>query len=385
MTLKQDTLNWPESVTSSAGEAGRKLRFDRNNAFQTELRRRVDHYFQQTGQPQRDCAAMYCKTAVILLWFAATYGLLVFVAQTWWQVVPLSMFLGLAMAAIGFNIQHDASHQAYSDRPWLNQLMALTMDMVGGSSYVWYWKHHVFHHTYANIAGYDADVSLGGLGRLTPHQPWLKVYQWQHLYLWMLYGAMAINWHLYEDFNAVIRGRIGENAFPRPKGWDLVKLLGGKAVFFTLAFGIPLMHHSIVTVLLVYGLTTLVLGVVLSLVFQLAHCVDNAEFPLPLPGSNCMASAWAIHQVETTVNFSRHNPVLTWFLGGLNFQVEHHLLPRICHIHYPALAPLVQATCQEFGVTYREHSSFLAGVGSHVRWLQQLGRPPEQWSEEAAG
>src|SRR5205085_8657490 len=106
--------------------------------FQTEVRRRVDDYFRRTGRRQRDCPQMYLKTAGVFGWFLTSYGLLVFWAAAWWQALPLALSLGLAMAAIGFNVQHDGGHHAYSDRRWVNKLMALTLDLIGGgSSYVW--------------------------------------------------------------------------------------------------------------------------------------------------------------------------------------------------------------------------------------------------------
>ena len=168
---------------------------------------------------------------------------------------------------------------------------------------------------------------------------------------------------------------MGGHRVPRPKGWDLVTFVGGKLAFFTLAFGLPLLLHPVWVVLLMYGVAALVLGAVLAVVFQLAHCVEQAAFPLPAADTGQMASAWAAHQAETTVDFARNCPLVSWFLGGLNFQIEHHLFPRICHVNYPALAELVEGTCQEFGVPYREHASLGAGVASHFRWLRRLGLP----------
>jgi len=127
-------------------------------------------------------------------------------------------------------------------------------------------------------------------------------------------------------------------------------------------------------VLLFYGIASFVEGVVLSVVFQLAHCVEEADFPLPRPDTGRMAAAWAEHQVQTTVDFAPRNRFLTWYVGGLNFQIEHHLFPQICHVHFPALAPLVQQTCREFGLRYAINSTFRAGVTSHFRWLRRMGR-----------
>ncbi len=372
MTAKRrDGVGEPTATAAATGE----LKFAASDGFQGALRRRVAQYFRSTGRRPRDCPRMYLKTAVIFAWFAASYALLVCLAGTWWLAVPLVISLGLSMAAVGFNVQHDAGHGAYSDRGWVNKLMALTLDLLGGSSYVWSRKHNSIHHSYANITGHDEDIDLGVFGRMSPHQKRRAWHRLQHFYLWALYGVLPIKWQFYDDFRKVITGRIGEHRLVRPKGWDLVTFVGGKAVFGALAFGIPLLLHPLWAVLLAYLGTSLVQGFVLSVVFQLAHCVEEADFPLPRQDTGRMGAAWAAHQVETTVDFARESRLLSWFIGGLNFQIEHHLFPRICHIHYAAIAPLVEETCREFGLRYVAHKSFLAGVASHFRWLRRMGMP----------
>src|SRR5262249_27976320 len=158
----------------------------------------------------------------------------------WWLALPLAASVGLSMAAIGFNIQHDGGHRAYSDHQWVNKLMAMTLDLLGGSSYIWARKHNLIHHSYANVTGHDEDIDIGLFGRLSPHQARLRFHRLQHFYLWALYGLLPIKWQLYDDFRDVVTGRIGGHRFARPKGWDLVTLIGGKAVFFSLALVIPL-------------------------------------------------------------------------------------------------------------------------------------------------
>lgn len=352
-----------------------RLKFTGGNDFQTELRRRVEAYLKSTGRRERDCPRMYVKTGLIASAFAASYALLVFVAATWWQALPLALVLGLTAAAVGFNIMHDAGHKAYSKHEWVNRLMSMALEVIGGSTHVWHWKHGVFHHTYVNITGYDTDISLGALARLTPHQKRLPFHRWQHWYVWPLYGLMAIKWQLYDDFRDVVRGRLDGLQFPRPRGRKLAVFVGGKLVFLMLAFGLPLLFHPLWAVALFYGVAAVVLGTVLSLVFQLAHCVEEADFPLPdVPGR--MNNAWGIHQVETTVDFARRSRLAAWFLGGLNFQIEHHLFSRICHVNYPAITRLVEETCREFGVRYAAHASLLAGLRSHFRWLRRMGAAP---------
>lgn len=254
-------------------------------------------------------------------------------------------------------------------------MMATTLDLLGGSSYCWARKHNTIHHSFANITGHDDDINLGFLGRLSPHQKRLKVHGFQHFYLWALYGFLPMKWQIFDDFRDLTRGRIGGHRMARPKGWDLVTFLGGKAFFFTLAMVIPLMLHPVWAVLLVYAAASFVQGVALSVVFQLAHCVEEASFPMPSPESGRMESAWAVHQVETTVDFARGSRLLSWLVGGLNFQIEHHLFPRICHIHYPAISSVVEQTCHDFGVRYVAHETLFGGIRSHYRLLREMGRP----------
>jgi linoleoyl-CoA desaturase len=362
----------------SDGRRAPKVKFNGSDRFLRELRRRVDAYFERTGRPRRDCPQMYFKTATILAWFFSAYVLLVFVCTSWWMVLPLAVVLGFSMAAIGFNIQHDGSHKAYSERPWINKVMALTLDLMGGSSYLWDWKHNSIHHTYPNVNGQDDDINVGYLARLSPQQRRFWFHRLQGIYMWLLYGFLAIKWHLIDDFYQISTGHIGGHKIPRPKGKDLAIFIAGKVTFFSLAFVVPMLLHPWWAVLGVYAMAAFVSGVVLSIVFQLAHCVGEADFPVPVPipgGGERIQNEWAIHQVQTTVDFARGNRLLCWFLGGLNFQIEHHLFHKICHVHYPALSKVVEEACKEFGITYSEHKTFFSAVGSHFRWLVLMGRP----------
>ena len=352
------------------------VKFAASQGFQRALQQRVDVYFETTGQSERDCRQMYLKTACILCWTVASYLALVFLADTWWLALPLAISLGFAMAAVGFNIQHDGSHHAYSNRRWVNSLMAMSLDLLGGSSYVWARKHNVVHHSFSNITHYDDDINIGFFGRLSPHQKRLGVHRLQHFYMWILYGLLPIKWQIHDDFRDVITGRIGEHPFKRPGGWDLVTFILGKATFLTLAFVIPLSRHSLGAVLPLYLAASFSQGVLLSVVFQLAHCVEDAAFPLPQPDNGRMKTDWAVHQVETTVDFARDSRLLSWLIGGLNFQIEHHLFPRICHIHYRAISHVVEETCAEFGVAYAAHPTIFASLTSHFRWLRRMGLAP---------
>jgi linoleoyl-CoA desaturase len=352
---------------------GKLPRFCEDDGFGRELRRRVDAYFRESGKHERDVPAMLSKSALVLGFTASVYVLLVFFATAWWQTIPLAILMGLSAAAIGFNIQHDGGHRAYSNHHWLNVASAATLDLIGASSYMWRWKHGLFHHQYVNLAGHDADIDLGIFGRLSPQHRLRWYHRWQHLYLWPLYGFLALKWWSYDDVRDVLTGRLGSHKVPRPARWELAGFLLGKAVFLTLTLVVPLLLHPVWPVLFLFCLASLVLGTTLSVVFQLAHVVEEADFPA-MPAQGSLDAGWAAHQVRTTVDFCRGNPVVTWLVGGLNFQIEHHLFPRVCHIHYPAISKVVERTCRDYGVAYREHRTFLAGMGSHYRWLRHMGR-----------
>ena len=364
----------PEINQSPAPSRELALKFGDSEGFLTSLRRKVDDYFATSGKPRRDCWQMYVKTAVIAAWTLGSWAILVFVASNWWQALLASFSLGMAMSGVGFNIQHDGGHLAYSKHRWVNRLMGMSLDLLGGSSFFWRKTHNIIHHTFTNVTGYDGDIDLGVLGRLSPHQPRYFFHRLQHLYLWFLYGFISFKWQYYDDFSGLLTGRIGVTKVERPKGLELLILLGGKIFFFTMALVIPMMYHPWYLVLAFYFLTAFMQGVVLSTIFQLAHCLEEADFPEPIGDPARIENEWAIHQVETTVDFARSNRLISWYAGGLNFQIEHHLFPQICHLHYPAIAPLVEETCREFGVKYRSHPTVTSAVRSHYRWLRRLGR-----------
>jgi linoleoyl-CoA desaturase len=353
----------------------KKVRFSPERSFQREVQSRVEERLATLGRSRYGGWRIYLKTALLLLWSGASYGALLAWAHHWWQVIPLGISLGLAFAGIGFNIGHDGNHGAFSTSRFINRAMGCMFDLLGGSSYVWRWKHNVFHHSYPNVEGLDDDINLGALCRMSRHQPHFAFQRFQHLYMWLLYGFIVPKWQLYDDFAALAGGRIGGNPFPRPRGGELALFLGGKAAFLTAAFAIPLLFHPLWQVALVYLGVVMVQGLSLSVVFQLAHSNEETHSFCADEPAEIADREWAILQVETTANFARRSRLLTWYVGGLNHQIEHHLFPRISHVHLPALAGVVEQVCREHGVRYSAHASFRKAVASHYSWLRSMGQP----------
>jgi linoleoyl-CoA desaturase len=253
--------------------------------------------------------------------------------------------------------------------------MARGLDLTGGSSYLWKYKHNGFHHNYSNIQDHDDDIEAGFLARLGPEQPRYWFHRYQHIYLWFIYGFVVIKWHIIDDFMNVWNAKIGQHTIKRPRGTELVVFIGGKVLFFILAFIIPSLVHPIWHVILFYLVTCWFMGTLIAIVFQLAHVVEEAEFPKPDAVTGNMTTGWAQHQVSTTMDFACQNRLLTWYLGGLNFQVVHHVLPTISHIHYPRVARIVKKACKKFNVKYNVQHTLFGAIRSHYRHLKKMGQP----------
>ncbi len=352
-----------------------KITYLPGGPFRAELDHEVGKYFEGAGKSRHGSQAIYLKTAILFLWLGLSYATLVLTRMTTAEAVLLAISVGTAMAAIGFNVQHDGGHRAYSKHRGINRLMGFSLDLMGGSSYFWNYKHNIAHHTYPNISGYDDDIFLGPLGRLSPHDRRFWFHRFQHVYMWALYGLLAIKWQLLDDFRFIISPGIANTRVPRPRSGELALFWFGKILFFTLALGVPLFHLPASRVLLVFLVSGATLGTILGVVFQLAHCVSEADYAA-VPADGVMNRDWATYQVESAADFAQGNRLVTWFVGGLNFQIEHHLFPQVCHTHYPKLASIVQRVALKHGVHYTSAPTMTAAIGSHYRWLRHLGTSP---------
>ncbi|MCE9596936.1 MAG: acyl-CoA desaturase [Spirochaetia bacterium] len=352
-----------------------KITFQMHRGFHEVLKARVNEYFATRAIRPRDNWQMYLKTALIATWVLMSYISLVFLASSWYVALPLVLSFAFAICAVGFNIQHDGAHQAFSNSKNVNWLMAFTMDLIGGSHVFWRRKHNILHHTYTNINGVDEDIFDGSMFRLSPDQSRKKIHRFQHFYTYALYAFLTLKWMFYDDWKSLFRVRFGKaDEQPRISNRDVILFVATKAFHASYSLIIPALFHPIWLVILFNLLFHFVLGFMLAVVFQMAHAVGDVAFPTPDKTTGDIDNEWAIHQVETTANFAMNNPIIGWYAGGLNFQIEHHLFPRICHIHYRPLSAIVQKTCAEFGVHYQSYSTFLKGFVAHFRWLRTMGK-----------
>ncbi|AWW31958.1 acyl-CoA desaturase [Echinicola strongylocentroti] len=346
-----------------------------NSLFFSTVKKRIDDYFEVNQLSKKANGPMIAKTIIYLTTFVLLYVLILTELFSLPITLVLAMFLGVTMACIGFNICHDALHGSYSSNSKINTSLGFLFNVIGASEYVWRITHNKIHHTYTNIIGHDGDLDVApGLIRLSPKDKKNKAHRFQHIYAFMLYSLTSLSWFFRKDYLKFFQRTIGSHTNRHPKR-EYVNLFAYKAMYYTLFIIIPLVVMDITwwQFLIGYLLMNMVEGLVLGLVFQLAHLVEETEMPVPKKDNN-IEEAWAIHQMRTTANFAVNSKTATFLCGGLNFQVEHHLFPTICHIHYPAISKMLRDTAAEFNVPYINNGSFLTALGSHYRFLKKHGR-----------
>ncbi len=357
------------------------MKFDNSDALGTSLRADVAEYFETRDISRRDAPRMWVKAAFILAWFFGSYAVLISGFFGAGVNVLAAISLGLATAGIGFNVMHDGCHNAFSKSKAANRWLGRTLDLMGGSSYVWQHQHNRAHHTYTNVEGWDQDIEMGALIRLSPNQPLLFHHRLQFVYIWFLYALLVPKWVFVDDYVALARGRVGEVTMRFPRGGELAVFVGGKVLSGALALGIPLWLYSAKAVLPLFAIWAVVAGVTLAVVFQLAHTVKGTSFHTEHDG--VQNTSFTAHQLHTTANFAPRNRLLSWYVGGLNFQIEHHLFPRVAHAHYPQLAEIVQKRAEEAGVPYIVHDTLFAALQAHTRHLYDMGRCSQRQASAA--
>ena len=352
----------------------RKVTFPARAGFRRQLNTRVDHYFKANNLGKTGDWRMFVKTAIILTMVVGLYTVLVFFPHTLLTAALTAFLLAQAFVLVGFNVMHDGGHGSYSPNRVVNRLTGWMADFLGGSQMLWSQKHNILHHTYTNIDGLDDDINTFGLIRMSPNQTRYPWHRFQHLYALPVYSLLTLTWVTYSDYQKFFSGKIGDYRLKKPSAVEMTVFFGAKIFYYGYMLAIPLFFHPVLHVLVVFLGMHLIMGLTFSVVFQLAHVVEGNEFPAPDLETGVVDNEWAIHQVETTANFGPTNWFATWYLGGLNFQIEHHLFPKICHVHYPTLSRIVRNTCEEFQVRYISYPSVRAALVVHYRFLRELGR-----------
>lgn len=348
-----------------------------NAEFVKAVRTNVNRYFKDNNISRFANLQMKVKTgAMLAIYFLPFILMLSGAIEAVWIHYLLWAIMGFGMGGIGLSIMHDANHGAYSKNPKVNKWVGNVIVLVGGYSPNWKFQHNVLHHSYTNVEGHDEDIDAGNLLRFSPHTERRGAHRFQHIYAWALYTLMTILWATTKDFKQLVRYR--EEGMEKYTGKSFATMMAEvvltKLFYYAYMIGLPLIFAPVSWVVILTGwlLMQLIAGFILAAIFQPAHVIPTSEYPMP-DDKGVIEENWAIHQLYTTSNFAPNNKLLCWFVGGLNFQVEHHLFPNICHIHYKKISKIVENTAKEFGLPYYSQPTFRRALIEHGKMLKRLG------------
>ena len=356
------------------------VKFSRDTSgFSKALRQRVEQYFEESGKNKSGGAKMYLKSFIMLVAYFIPWGLITFGvvgSGVWFWVAEVVM--GMGLAGIGLNIMHDGNHNSYSSKSWVNKAMGRTLDLVGGCAEMWKIQHNVLHHTFTNIDGLDEDIDPVGVLRFSPNNKHLKIHKFQHIYAWFFYALMTVFWMLPKDWTSLARYHKKDliKTTGRTTKGLLFQMLGTKIFYFTYIIALPMIFSDVSWWMIILGwiVMHLVAGFLLAIIFQPAHVLEHHAFH-----NACEDSALELdntrleHQLLSSANFGTNNKLLTYLCGGLNFQIEHHLFPNICHVHYKAISKIVKQTAEDFNLPYNSDMSFAGAIKLHSKFLKSLG------------
>lgn len=342
------------------------------HSFHTELKKRISDYFEQVGKSTTGNYSLWLKAVLLVISFLFVYIHLVFFTPVTWVAILECLILGGLTAAIGFNVMHDGAHGSFSRYKWVNDLAALSVNFLGANNFMWKTKHNVIHHAYTNIDGVDDDIEARPLLRLCETQKFYKIHRYQHLYFWAAYSLLYIWWVFVTDYKKYFLKRIGPMPLKKMTPMDHVSFWSFKVLHAFLFVALPIYLLGFTPWLIGFLIYGLFAGFVLSIVFQLAHTVEHTHFPAADPVTGKMEDEWAVHQLKTTANFATKSKLISWWVGGLNFQIEHHLFPKISHVHYPAISKIIKKACADFNIPYIEYPKMRTAVASHVSYLRHL-------------
>lgn len=353
-----------------------KFSKDHNEEFYKVLRQRVSDYFKTNKISRHANAEMVVKTIVMLGLYFVPMTLLLTVAENYWFIITCWMMMGFGMAGIGLSVMHDANHGAYSKSDRVNKIVGYIIFFLGGSDVNWRIQHNVLHHTYTNITGIDEDINPGPVMRFSPNEERKPMHRFQHVYAWFLYGLMTLMWFVSKDYKQANRyekmGLTGTQKITFAKHFTI--LIISKIFYGLFTIGLPLLLSpaSWWFTLIGFFVMEFISGLTLGAIFQPAHVVPTSDYPMPDDSGNIKAD-WAVNQLYNTANFAPGAKLFSWYVGGLNYQVEHHLFPNICHIHYSKISKIVRETAVEYNLPYHSYKTFYEALSEHTKMLYKLG------------
>ena len=344
--------------------------------FALAVRKNVNNYFRDNGISIKGNLRLTIQTVIMLSLYIIPFVFIFIIPMNAWVAMVLVTVMGAGMAGIGMCVMHDAVHGSYSNKEWINKMLGGTLYLLGSNVFNWKIQHNYLHHAYTNIEGYDQDIASRGPIRLSQYAPLKKIHRYQYVHAFFFYGLMTIS-KLVKDFTQLLeynKEGISRQYHINPVS-EYIRMVFVKIIYLFIFIGLPVLFTSFSwwQVLLGFFIMHWVAGCILSTVFQMAHVVEGTEQLMP-NAEGIIEREWAVHELRTTSDFARNNLFLEYYVGGLNFQIEHHLFPNISHIHYRRIAPVVEKTAKEFGYDYNLKPTFRKALYSHILRLKELGK-----------
>lgn len=353
-----------------------KFAKDHNEDFYRVLQKRVNEYFKTSNIARHGNAKMVFKTIVMVLLYLIPYFFMLMYFQNPFFILLMWILMGFGMAGIGLSIMHDANHGAYSKNQTVNKSLGYIIALIGGHDVNWRIQHNVLHHTYTNVTGMDEDINPGASLRFSPHERRRVAHKYQHIYAWFLYGMMTILWSTSKDFKQLLRYKKMELLETQNVKFisTLLVLIVSKLVYYALFLVLPIIYSPLPIwgTILCYLMMHFICGFILAAIFQPAHVIPSSNYPMPDESGNIDAD-WAVSQLYNTANFAPGARLFSWYVGGLNYQVEHHLFPNICHIHYRKISEIVKSTALEYNLPYNSQKTWGKALALHTKMLYDLG------------
>ncbi|MEO8172211.1 MAG: acyl-CoA desaturase [Sediminibacterium sp.] len=345
-----------------------------HKSLHTDLKNRVQQYFDEKGIKSTGTSKLFTKAFILISALVAVYIHLLVWTPVWYLALGECVIMGGLVAAIGFNVMHDGSHGSFSTKKGMNRVAASSISLLGANHFMWNMKHNMIHHSFTNVDGVDDDIEIGILMRMAPTQKRYKMHKFQHIYFVAMYSLLYVFWIFFTDYKKYFSKKIGDIPLKKMGTKDHIEFWVVKAYHAAVFVVIPIIFLGWLNWLVGFFVMSIVAGFILSIVFQLAHVVGDTEFPIADIETNKLPDEFAAHQIKTTANFATRNKVISWLVGGLNFQIEHHLFPKISHVHYPAISEIVRSVCREYQIQYIEYPTMRKAVVEHVKHLRQLGK-----------
>lgn len=341
--------------------------------FFRSIQAKVEQYFEEKNIKKTGNSRLYIKTAILLVAAVVMYTVLITVSLPPGIAILICCLFGITQAGIGFNIMHDANHGSFSGRKWVNSTMSMSANVMGVNAWFWRQKHNIIHHTYTNVDGVDDDIIKSPFLRMCHSQKHMPMHKFQYIYCIFLYGFTSLMWIFVSDFIQYFQRKISTTKVRGMVPKEHFIFWISKALYCFLFIALPIYLLGWLPVLVGFSIIHFVLGVTISVVFQLAHVVEATHFVDGNSKSIKIEDEWAVHQVRSTADFATGNKIVSWFTGGLNYQVEHHLFPNISHVHYPVIHKIVKEECKNHKVRFNAYPSLTSALLSHLRFLKQLG------------